>query len=224
MINPTSQIQTLRQTGLGGLKSKVAAMSSPLMPSSQTIVLIGTDPSRADWMADALRAGGDYDITTLRDLGGLARKIAALQPDAVLIDLADPTPDLLLNVALACGADQRPVAIFVEKSGPGLAKATVIAGVSAYVVDGLHPSRIQPVLETAMARFDVFSRMRTELETTKAALADRKLIERAKGLLMSARGLSEDEAYRELRRAAMDQGRKLTEVAAALIAAADLLR
>ena len=97
------------------------------------------------------------------------------------------------------------------------------AGVSAYVVDGLQKDRIKPILDAAIARFQVFTRMRKELETTKAALAERKVIDRAKGLLMKAKGLGEDEAYALLRKTAMDQGRKVADVAQSLVTTADLL-
>ncbi|MEM9726877.1 MAG: ANTAR domain-containing protein, partial [Pseudomonadota bacterium] len=98
------------------------------------------------------------------------------------------------------------------------------AGVSAYVVDGLKKERIKPVLDAAIARFNKFNRMRTELDATKAALAERKMVDRAKGLLMSAKGLDEAEAYALLRKTAMDQGKKIGEVAASLVTAAELLK
>ena len=117
----------------------------------------------------------------------------------------------------------RPVAMFVDQSDLSLAKSAIEAGVSAYVVDDLRPERLRPVMTAAITRFNVFRRMRDELAETKRALEERKVIDRAKGLLMKARGLSEDEAYSLLRKTAMDQGRKISEVATALVTAADLL-
>ncbi|MEM8699818.1 MAG: ANTAR domain-containing protein, partial [Pseudomonadota bacterium] len=127
-------------------------------------------------------------------------------------------------LTLASGPLDRPVAMFVDRSNDQATKAAIEAGVSAYVVDGLRKQRIKPVIDAAIARFHMYSRMRTELAATKAALAERKTIDRAKGLLMQARGLSEEEAYALLRKTAMDQGRKVVEVATALVTAADLLR
>ena len=118
----------------------------------------------------------------------------------------------------------RPVAMFVDRTDGPLTQAAIEAGVSAYVVDGLKKERIKPILDAAVARFQMFARVRSELAATKAALAERKTIDRAKGILMKSRGISEDEAYALMRRAAMDQGRKVAEVAQALITAAELLK
>jgi response regulator NasT len=113
--------------------------------------------------------------------------------------------------------------MFVDRSDDGLTQAAVEAGVSAYVVDGMQAHRIRPVLDAAISRFSVFKRMRTELETTKRALEERKVIDRAKGILMKSKGLSEEEAYAMLRKTAMDRGRRVSDVAEALVTAAGLL-
>ncbi|MEL7027340.1 MAG: ANTAR domain-containing protein, partial [Pseudomonadota bacterium] len=118
---------------------------------------------------------------------------------------------------------ERPVAMFVDRSDDRLTSAAIEAGVSAYVVDGMRADRLKPVMDAAIARFRMFQRMRTELAETKRALEERKVIDRAKGLVMKARGVDEDEAYALLRKAAMDQGKRLAEVAEALVASAGLL-
>lgn len=175
-------------------------------------------------IVDGLVEAGEFDISVIGDDAGLARRLAVLNPDMVLIDLEAPSRDMLEELALASGPMERPVAMFVDRSDPGATKAAIEAGVSAYVVGGLQKDRIKPILDAAIARFHMVSRMRAELTATKAALAERKTIDRAKGLLMKAKGLSEEEAYARLRRAAMDQGKRLVEVAQALVTASDLLK
>ena len=189
-----------------------------------TIVVVERDQMRAMMIVDALREAGEDRIHVLGDETGLARRVADLQPDLVLIDLASPSRDSLEELALATGPTERPVAMFVDRSDSGLTRAAIEAGVSAYVVDGLRPERIRPILDAAIARFHMFSRMRSELAATKAALEERKVIDRAKGLVMRAKGLTEEQAYGVLRKAAMDQGKRLVDVAQALVTAAEILK
>ncbi|MDZ4397306.1 ANTAR domain-containing response regulator, partial [Hydrogenophaga sp.] len=146
------------------------------------------------------------------------------KPDIVLIDVADPSRDVLEELALVSGPMERPVAMFVDESDGALTRAAIEAGVSAYVVAGLTANRIKPVLDAAIARFHMMRKMRMELAETRRALEERKMIDRAKGIVMRAKGIGEDEAYALLRRAAMDQGRRLAEVAQALVTAAELLK
>jgi len=132
--------------------------------------------------------------------------------------------DSLEELTLASQPDQRPVAMFVDNNDEQMMRTAIDAGVSAYVVDGLSKDRVKSILGVAIARFNTFSRMRNELEATRLALAERKTLDRAKGILMTAKGLTEDEAYALLRKTAMDQGRKVIEVANALVTASDLLK
>jgi two-component system, response regulator / RNA-binding antiterminator len=193
------------------------------MTSSLRIAVVEKDRDRALMIVDGLRDAGDYDVTVIGDETGLARKLAALAPDVVLIDLENPSRDILEELTLASGPTERPVAMFADRSDDGTMRAAIEAGVSAYVVGGLTRERIRPVLTAAIARFHMVARLRAELAATKAALEERKTIDRAKGMLMKAKGIDEEAAYQLLRRAAMDQGKKLSEVAAALITAAELL-
>lgn len=188
------------------------------------IAVVEKDRDRALMIIDGLREAGDFDATVIGDETGLARALSDLNPDIVLIDLENPNRDVLEELTLASSPLERPVAMFVDRSDPAATRAAIEAGVSAYVVDGLRQERIKPVLEAAIARFHHVSRMRAELAATKAALAERKTIDRAKGLLMKAKGVSEEEAYALLRRTAMDQGRKISDVADALVTAAELLK
>ncbi len=189
------------------------------------VVLVDTDRDRAMTLVDGLReAGEDIDIVVIGDETGLARRIAEAAADVVLIDLASPSRDALEQIAAAAGPLDRPVAMFVDRTDPETTRAAIEAGVSAYVVDGLRKERVRPILDTAIARFHAFARLRSELAATKEALAERKVIDRAKGLLMKAKGLGEDEAYALLRRTAMERGRKLSDIARSLVEAADLLK
>ncbi len=193
------------------------------MTPALSIIVVEKDRDRALLIVDSLRAAGDHDIHVIADETGLARKIAERNPDVVLIDVTSPSRDMLEELTLASGPMDRPVALFVDQTDQGLTKAAIEAGVSAYVVDGLRADRINPILDAAIARFHMFQRMRTELAATKRALEERKVIDRAKGILMKAKRLTEEEAYALLRKAAMDQGRKVADVAEALLTAAGLL-
>lgn len=194
------------------------------MSSGLSIVVVEEDRDRAIAIVDGLKDSAPCDVHVIGAVSGLARKIAAYAPDVVLIDIDSPTRDMLEELTLASGPLERPVAMFVTGDSGGLASAAIEAGVSAYVVDGLAPERLKPVIDTAIARFQMLRRMRTELAETRRALQERKVIDRAKGLLMKARDIDEDAAYALLRRAAMDQGRRVADVAGALVTASGLLR
>lgn len=203
--------------------AQIMAMQSVMEPKL-TIVVIEEDHDRAIAIVEALKESGNHDVHVVGPTAGLARKIAAYSPDVVLIDIDNPTRDILEELTLASGPLERPVAMFVSGAAGGLAQAAVEAGVSAYVVDGLQPERLKPVMDTAIARFRMVRQMRTELAETRRALEERKVIDRAKGLLMKAKGIDEDGAYALLRKTAMDQGRRVAEVAEALVTASGLLR
>ena len=194
------------------------------MTAKLSIAVVEQDRERALMIVDGLRDAGDYEVTVIGDVTGVARRLAVLAPDVVLIDLESPDRDVLDALTIAATPTDRPVAMFVDRSDDAMMRAAIEAGVSAYVVGGLSRERIRPVLPAAIARFHVVARLRSELAATKAALEERKVVDRAKGMLMKAKGIGEDEAYALLRRTAMDQGKKLVEVAAALITAAELLK
>lgn len=187
------------------------------------IIVVEPDRERALRIVDGLRASGDHEITVISEATGLARRIAELNPDIVLIDVADPSRDALEDLALVSGPMERPVAMFVDRSDEQMTRAAIEAGVSAYVVDGLQPDRIKPILDAAIARFHMFQKMRAELAATKAALEERKIIDRAKAILMKARAIDEEAAYALLRKTAMDQNRRMADIAQQLVMAAGLL-
>lgn len=194
------------------------------MSAGLSIVVVERDPERARLIIDGLREAGDHSVIVIADDASLRRRIAERNPDLVLIDVANPSRDVLEELTLASAPLERPVAMFVDQSDAGLTRAAIEAGVSAYVVDGLRPERLKPVIDAAIARFHMIAKMRAELTATKAALEERKLIDRAKGILMRAKSIGEDEAYALMRKTAMDQGRKIADVALALVTAAELLK
>lgn len=193
------------------------------MTDNLSIVVVEKDREKAIQIVDSLRTSGAHDILVIAEQSGLARQISEKNPDLVLVDIDSPSRDVLEELTLASGPLERPVAIFVDQSDDNLTKAAIKAGVSAYVVDGLRPDRIKPILDAAIARFHMFQQMRAELEATKRALEERKVIDRAKGILMRARGLDEEAAYALMRKTAMSQGRKIVDVAEAIVTAAGLL-
>ncbi len=206
------------------LSSRGTSPSCIYMAQRLSIIVVEKDRARAMLIVDGLRDAGDFDVMVIAEETGLARRIAQRNPDLVLIDAGNPSRDVLEELALATGPTERPVAMFVDQSDGSLTKAAIEAGMSAYVVDGLRADRIKPILDAAIARFHMLQKMRIELVETRRALEERKAIDRAKGILMRARGMSEEDAYALLRKTAMDQGRKLADVASALVLAADLLK
>lgn len=194
------------------------------MTKNLSIIVVERDRERAHMIVDGLREAGEFDLFVIGEETGLARRIAERNPDIVLIDAGNPSRDALEDLTLATAPMQRPVAMFVDRSDPALTRAAIEAGMSAYVVDGLRAERLKPILDAAIARFHMVQKMRVELAETRRALEERKVIDRAKGILMRARGIDEEEAYGLLRKAAMDQGRKVADLAQALVLATDLLK
>ncbi|MBV1865740.1 MAG: ANTAR domain-containing protein [Rhodobacteraceae bacterium] len=193
------------------------------MESQLKIVVVDADKDRSFMIVDGLREAGDYHVTVLDSVTGIARRLKELQPDIILIDLESPSRDSFEQIITATGPLERPVAMFVDQSDSQMMKSAIEAGVSAYVVNGLRKNRIKPVIETAMVRFHKFARLKAELDATKTALSQRKQVDRAKGLLMKMRGLSEEEAYALLRKTAMDKGMRIPEVAQGIITAVEVL-
>ena len=188
-----------------------------------SVLVVDENAVRAAIIEAGLHEAGHENVTIVADVKGIAAKIAALEPDVVVIGLENPNRDMLENLFQMSRAVKRPIAMFVDRSDRDSMEAAINAGVSAYVVDGLKRERVKPILDLAISRFNAYSRLERELEDARSALQARKIVDRAKGLLMRTRGLSEDAAYQLLRKAAMDQNRKIAEVAESLILAADLL-
>ncbi|WP_157017848.1 ANTAR domain-containing response regulator [Mesorhizobium xinjiangense] len=191
--------------------------------TSLAILVIDENRIRASIIEEGLREAGHDDVTLVHDVSGIARRIAEINPDVIVIDLENPNRDMLENMFQLSRAVKRPIAMFVDRSDQASIEAAVDAGVSAYVVDGLKRERVKPILDMAISRFNAFSRLARELDEVRGELENRKLIERAKGILMQSKGLSEDAAYALLRKTAMNQNRKIAEIAQSLVTAAGLL-
>jgi response regulator NasT len=187
------------------------------------IAIIDESPARAAVIEEGLRETGLTDVTLFTDRHALVSRIEALAPDVILIDLTNPRRDELEELFAVSRAISRPVAMFVDQSDDAAMESAIDAGVSAYVVDGMKKERIKPVLELAIRRFNAFARLRTELDEARSALAERDTVDKAKRLLMKKRGMDEAAAYAALRKAAMDSGRKIAEVADALLTAEKLM-
>jgi response regulator NasT len=191
--------------------------------TSLAILVIDENRIRASIIEAGLRETGHDRVTVVHDINGVARTIADINPDVIVIDLENPNRDVLENMFQLSRAVKRPIAMFVDSADRASIEAAVEAGVSAYVVNGLKQERVKPILDMAISRFNAFSRLSRELEEVRGELESRKLIERAKGILMKSRGLSEDAAYALLRKTAMNQNRKIAEIAQSLVTAAGLL-
>jgi response regulator NasT len=187
------------------------------------IVIIDDSGLRATVLEEGLREAGYDDIHVVPPRGAFVARLERMAPDVVLMDLGNPSRDTLEEMLTVSRALARPIAMFVDQSDETMIGAAIDAGVSAYVVDGLRKERVKPVLELAVRRFNAFAKMQSELEQARTALSDRKIIDRAKSILMNQRGLNEQDAYTLLRTSAMNQGKKIVDVAQALITASDLL-
>ncbi|MBB6096581.1 response regulator NasT [Povalibacter uvarum] len=179
---------------------------------------------RASILEEGLREAGYSRVTILREMKNLMRRIVDLDPDVIFIDLENPNRDVLEQMFQVSRSVHRPIAMFVDRSETDMIEAAVDAGVGAYVVDGLRKERVKAVLDMAVSRFNAFSKLREELDRARAALDERKLVDRAKGILMSSKGMSEEAAYALLRKAAMNENRRISEVAQSVVTAARLLK
>jgi len=188
------------------------------------LLLIDEEPERAALMADALADEGYQVIRYAPGLGPVADVVQREQPDVVVIDLASPDRDTLEDMRGQSGAGERPVVMFVTDASEDVIAESVRAGVTAYARDSVPQARVKPLLDLAVAQFRRFRALQVELDQARQSLAERKAIDRAKGILMAQRQLSETDAYHALRRMAMDRGIKLAQLAEQVIAAEALLR
>ena len=188
------------------------------------ILLVDENSDRAAVLARALTEQG-YELAALLSPHDLSlQRVQEIAPDIVVVDIGSPSRDTIDHMRQITADQPRPIVMFVDQSDEETIRQAVQAGISAYVIDGLNARRVKPVLDVAIARFREVQALREELKKTRETLDERKLIERAKGLLMRERKLSEGEAYAALRKLAMDRQQKLADVAEALIAFADVLQ
>ena len=202
---------------------RIVVINSIVPPEGEQDELAWAQAERARALRIGLLEAG-YNIIAVfpADLH-LPDRVAQLQPDMIIIDAESDARDVLEHVVVATQGAPRPIVLFTEDHDKSSMEAAMAAGVSAYIVAGLQSERIKPVLDVALARFNVDQKLRTELSDTKLKLAERKTIDRAKGLLMERHKMTEDEAYQKLRRLAMDKNLKLSEVAQRILDVVDLL-
>ncbi len=187
------------------------------------VLLIDHSVGRAAILERALQDAGYVVAAKLTGVMNLYKEVERIEPDVIIIDLESPDRDMLEQMREISRDRPKPVVMFAEDDDSDTIRQAVKAGVSAYVVDGLSAKRVKPLMEVAIARFREYQALREELLHAKVSLAERKLVEKAKGLLMQRRGMSEDEAYKALRKMAMDGNRRLAEVAENILAVANIL-
>jgi response regulator NasT len=187
------------------------------------VLVVDESPERAEVLRDGLRRAG-YEVTaSLSSPLALLKTIENLKPDVIVIDTESPSRDVLEHLVVMSQHTPRPVVMFAQDGAPETIREAVRAGVSAYVVDGLDAARVKTIVDVAVAQFEDFQNLRAQLAEANAKLSERKLVERAKGLLMKNRSLDEDAAYAFMRKTAMDRKLKLAEVAQRIIDAAELI-
>ena len=192
--------------------------------SSPRIVIVDESPIRAAILEEGLREAGFTGVVHISEMQSLLAQIFAVDPDVILIDLENPSRDVLEQMFQVSRAVRRPIAMFVDQSDAASIQASVEAGVSAYIVDGLKKERIKPILDLCISRFNAFAKLQDELDRTRSALEDRKVIDRAKGIVMKMKGLTEEEAYVLLRSTAMREKKKIIEIAQSILTASEMLK
>lgn len=190
---------------------------------SLRVLLVDDDAERASILREALQSAGHVVAAEVRSAVELMARVRDVQPDVIIIDRDSPDRDTLEHICIVTRDDPHPIVMFTQDKDQAMMREALKAGVSAYVVDGLSAERVRPIVDMALARFEQWQALRQELDQAQASLAERKLIERAKGIVMKQRGCNEDEAYRLLRKTAMDRNMRLALVAESVIAMADLL-
>jgi response regulator NasT len=187
------------------------------------ILLVDDTGKDLEFLRDALRDAGHTIVGERGDALSLLALVGDTQPDVIIIDTDSPTRDVLEQLFVVSRDNPRPIVMFTDDGDSTTIRAALDAGVTTYIVEGLQPHRVRAILEVARARFDADRALRAELDDARSELVARKHIERAKGLLMKARGLSEEDAYRTMRKLAMDRQATLADVAQQLLDAAELL-
>ena len=187
------------------------------------IAVVDESATRAAVISEGLAALDDCELFVVTERRGLVARIAEIDPDIVLMDLGNPSRDVLEEYFAVSRALARPIAMFVDESDDEALAAAIDAGVSSYVVDGLAAHRIRPILDLAVRRFGAFARLQADLAEAKGKLAERETVDRAKRILMDSRGITEPQAYADLRKAAMYQGKRIADIAGAVVTAHQLM-
>ena len=187
------------------------------------VLLVDEEPGRAAILERALLDAGYVLVSRLSSADRLAEHVAVSQPDIVIVDIDSPDRDCLENMALLSRSNPKPVIMFSDEDNEDTIASAIKAGVSAYVADGMNPERVRPIVQVAVARFREYQALKNELQKTRDQLADRKLIDKAKGLLMKHRNFNEDEAYHAMRKLAMERNQRLVDTARNVIEVFEML-
>src|SRR5688500_13037867 len=187
------------------------------------IMLVDDLAARDKVVEDALIPQGYRVVLKAATADHIQAEVERCQPDVTSAALDTPARDTLESLQVLTRKSPRPIVMFTNKGDPATIELAVKSGVTAYIVDGMSPDRIRPILDVAMLRFREYQSLRNELELTRLQLSDRKLIDKAKGLLMKRGSMDEEQAYHRLRKMAMDRNLKLSDLARSIIAAAELL-
>ena len=201
-----------------------AEQPPPKAEQAPKIVIVDESPIRAAILEEGLREAGYASVVRISEMHSLLARIYALDPDIIVIDLENPSRDILEQMFQVSRAVRRPIAMFVDQSDAASIQASVDAGVSAYIVDGLKKERMKSILDLCVSRFNAFAKLQDELDRTKMALEERKVIDRAKGILMKLKGLTEEEAYVLMRSTAMREKKKIGEIAQSILTASEMLK
>lgn len=188
------------------------------------IVIVDESDVRAAILEEGLRESGFENVLRIEGRNNLLERIYAIDPDVILIDLEDPSRDTIEQMFQVSREVKRPIAMFVDQTDSKTIEDAIEAGVASYVVDGLRKDRVKPILETTISRFRAFARLKAELEEAKTQLEERKVVDRAKMILMKMKGIEEEAAYGLLRRTAMNEKKRIVDIAQSIITAAELLR
>ena len=191
---------------------------------SVRVLIIDQSPERAAILEQALSDAHYEVVARLSSSEDLTQRVAQLQPDVIIIDIESPDRDTIENMRHVTKEHPKPIVMFAEQGNSEMIETAVKAGVSAYIVDGLSKGRVKPILDVAIARFREFQALRNELADVKNKLADRKVIDKAKGMLIDKYGMTEDEAYASLRKMAMNRNQRIAESARNVIAMLEMLK
>lgn len=187
------------------------------------VMLVDDAQKDVSLLKEGLKAAGYDVIEVAMSAAALLDRVAIEQPDVIIIDSDSPTRDTLEQLSFVSARQPRPIVLFTEDRANATIQAALKAGVSAYIVAGMQPDRLQPILDVAVARFEQDRALRDELQSVKERLAERKVVERAKGILMQQKGIAEEDAFQLMRKLAMDRNRKLLDVAQQIIDVTDML-
>ncbi|MCW9059538.1 MAG: ANTAR domain-containing protein [Gammaproteobacteria bacterium] len=187
------------------------------------VMLVDDRDERVELLRVPLMAAGHEIIARVHPEDDLQARVQEWKPDIIIVDMDSPSRDTLEQMRCITRDQPRPIVMFAESEDRNLIHDAVQAGVSAYIVDGLGHKRVIPILEVAIARFNEFQNLRRELEETRLSLAERRMLDRAKALLMEQRGWTEKQAYQALRKMAMDRNLRMGQVAEQLVAMFELM-